>query len=86
MFLVIVQNIPPGYQFYESNKQNFSSLKSFFSVPQSQIEILLFSEYEAALDVVLRFDRAPVWDTYCNKMNYLSVKKMSLCIGQQREE
>ena len=86
MFLVSVENIPNGYHFFESNRRSFDNLINYFCLSNSQAEILIFSEYDSALDVVLQFNLRQIWDQQLNKAHCLRVKINSLCINPEMEE
>ena len=85
MFLVVVENLPHGFRFYEENRRSFRNLISHFYLSNSHTEILVFSEYDSALDIVTTFDKSCLWNSYRDRLHRISVKNVSLCLRQQTE-
>ena len=86
MFLVIVENLPHGYRFYEAKRDSFENLISYFALDSSHTEGLIFSEYESAWEVVTRHDKSCLWNPQRDRLHRLSVRNISLCLSQQPEE
>ena len=49
MFLVVVENLPHEYRFYENNRESVENILSYFCLNNSHSEVLIFSEYTSAL-------------------------------------